>query len=238
MSSDSGASFEDTRGERARADNTLGKKARGRKVSRSGIVDCAIELVAEVGFAEFSVGKVARAYGIRQSHLTYYYRHRDDLIAAMAIRLTERYASRVEQWCTEALDRPGHPIAHIIDELVVDAVIPPTSVLFPAFWEAANQDPNVASALDRIYQGAQRRMVEMLGCDPDDASSQPVRDLVAVLGVSIEGCTAIYGRRTRDPGELDGLKRSLKELLLPAFDRALAASGIERSAYSNKFTLG
>lgn len=85
-----------------------------RDIRPSEIVDCAIEVLAQGGFAHFSVLKVARAYGIRQSHLGYYFPTRDDLVAAMATRLADRYQELVEPWCREAMARPGNPMAHII----------------------------------------------------------------------------------------------------------------------------
>jgi len=193
-----------------------------REINRTDIVDSALEILAEVGFAHFSVLKVARAYGIRQSHLTYYFPTRDELLAAMANRVAERYQLLVEEWCRAAMAGPGHPIALIIDALIADAVTPPTSILFPALWEAANEDANMAAALDRIYRSAQARMIEMLGVDPEAPSGAPLRELVRVLGVIIEGCTAVYGRRGADDAELARLRETTKQLLLPAFDAALA----------------
>jgi AcrR family transcriptional regulator len=195
-----------------------------RKIARTEIVDCAIELISASGFAEFSVLKVAKAYGIRQSHLTYYFPTRSELMAAVADRLADRYAAFVEEWCREASAHPGHPIAYIIDQLVDDAVSPPTCVLFPALWEAANQDPNVAKALDRIYQGAQRTMIVMLGVDPGAPSAAPLWDLIRMLGVVIEGTTAVYGRQDPDSPAVLALKQTVKAMMVPAFDRALEQS--------------
>ena len=195
-----------------------------RKIDRTEIVDCAIELSAASGFAEFSVLKVAKAYGIRQSHLTYYFPTRSDLMAAVADRLADRYATFVEEWCGQASAHPGHPIAYIIDQLVTDAVSPPTCVLFPALWEAANQDPNVASALDRIYQGTQRTMIVMLGVDPGAPTAAPLWDLIRMLGVFIEGSTAVYGRQDPDSPVVLALRQSIKDMMIPAFDRALDQS--------------
>jgi AcrR family transcriptional regulator len=192
-----------------------------RDIDPADIVDCAIGVLAEIGFAKFSGVKVAQRFGIRQSHLTYYFPTRDDLLAAMSERVTERYAQFVEDWCREAMLRPGEPIAHIIDQLIVDAVSPPTSILFPALWEAANEDANMAAALDNIYRSAQARMILMLGINPEGPEAEPLWRLINVLGVIIEGTTAIYGRREADDPEVIRLCETAKELLLPAFAEAL-----------------
>jgi AcrR family transcriptional regulator len=196
-----------------------------REIQPAAIVDCAIEILAQVGFAHFSALKVAKAYGIRQSHLTYYFPSRDLLLAAMSKRLTARYQQLVEDLCRAAMERPGNPMAHLIDQLVDDAVTPPTSILFPALWEAANEDAHMAAALDTIYRSAQARLVEMLGIDPEAPESTPLWGLIRVLNVIVEGSTAIYGRRGPGDPELAELKGTVKRLLLPAFEEALEKAG-------------
>lgn len=195
-----------------------------RDIHPDDIVGVAIELLAKGGFANFSALKVAKRYGIRQSHLTYYFPTRDDLLAAMSETLITRYESLVEKWCSEALAVPGDPLPHIIDQMLIDAVEPPTSILFPALWEAANVDPNMAAAVDRIYDTAQKRLIQMLGVDPASPQAEPLWPIVRILGTAIEGCTAIYGRTPADSQEFVGHREALKALLLPAFAKALAAA--------------
>lgn len=192
-----------------------------REIRPDAIVDTAIEVLARDGFAKFAVLRVAKAFGIRPSHLSYYFPTRDALVAAMSERLAARYQQRVEEWCREAMARPGHPMGHLIDLLIQDAVTPPTAVLFPALWEAANTDPNMASALDTIYRSSQQRLIELLGMDPQSPDAAPLRDVVRVLGVIVEGTTAIYGRRAPSDPEVRQLQEATKALLLPAFDAAL-----------------
>lgn len=52
---------------------------------RQRILDAALALLAEHGFTEVSQPKVAKAAGIRQSHLTYYFPTRGDLLKAVAV---------------------------------------------------------------------------------------------------------------------------------------------------------
>lgn len=191
--------------------------------SLEGIVETAIEVLASVGFAQFSGLKVAKAHGIRQSHLTYYFPTREHLLAAISEKLTEQYSQYVENWCQEAQKKPGDPLAHLIDNLVIDAITPPTSILFPALWEAANQDSNMAEALDNIYQSAQARLIKMLGVNPSSPDAQPLWHLIRVLGVTIEGCTAVYGRKAADNPDIKQLQETIKQLMLPAFQKVLAA---------------
>ena len=52
---------------------------------KTRILDAALSLLAEHGFIELTQPKVAKAAGVRQSHLTYYFPTRSDLLKAVAV---------------------------------------------------------------------------------------------------------------------------------------------------------
>lgn len=56
---------------------------------RRRILDAALGLLGEHGFMEVTQPKIARAAGVRQSHLTYYFPTRGDLLKALAIHSIE-----------------------------------------------------------------------------------------------------------------------------------------------------
>jgi len=56
---------------------------------RQRILDAALRLMAEHGFMELSQPKVAKAAGVRQSHLTYYFPTRADLLKGVAVHSIE-----------------------------------------------------------------------------------------------------------------------------------------------------
>lgn len=56
---------------------------------RQRILEAASALLAEHGFMEVSQPKVAKAAGVRQSHLTYYFPTRGDLLKGVAIHSIE-----------------------------------------------------------------------------------------------------------------------------------------------------
>ncbi len=53
------------------------------------ILDTALGLLAEHGFMEVTQPKIARAAGVRQSHLTYYFPTRSELLKALAVHSIE-----------------------------------------------------------------------------------------------------------------------------------------------------
>lgn len=63
---------------------------------RRFIIDCALTELRENGFAAFSQLKVAKRAGLRQSHLTYYYPTRVDLLLAVAEAAMERQLAMLD----------------------------------------------------------------------------------------------------------------------------------------------
>ena len=53
------------------------------------ILDTALGLLAEHGFMEVTQPKIAKAAGVRQSHLTYYFPTRSELLKALAVHSIE-----------------------------------------------------------------------------------------------------------------------------------------------------
>ena len=56
---------------------------------RRRILDAALGLLAKHGFMEVTQPKIARAAGVRQSHLTYYFPTRSELLKALAVHSIE-----------------------------------------------------------------------------------------------------------------------------------------------------
>jgi AcrR family transcriptional regulator len=56
---------------------------------RRRILDAALGLLSEHGFMEVTQPKIAKAAGVRQSHLTYYFPTRADLLKALAVHSIE-----------------------------------------------------------------------------------------------------------------------------------------------------
>jgi AcrR family transcriptional regulator len=63
---------------------------------RGRIIECALAELREDGFAAFSQTKVAKRAGLRQSHLTYYYPTRVDLLIAVAEAAMEQQISALD----------------------------------------------------------------------------------------------------------------------------------------------
>jgi AcrR family transcriptional regulator len=60
------------------------------------IIECSLAELREDGFAAFSQTKVAKRAGLRQSHLTYYYPTKDDLLVAVAEAAMEQQLAALD----------------------------------------------------------------------------------------------------------------------------------------------
>ena len=60
---------------------------------RTQIIDAGLALLGEEGLSGLTQPKIAARTGLRQSHLTYYYPTRADLLAAVARAAVERQAA-------------------------------------------------------------------------------------------------------------------------------------------------
>ena len=190
---------------------------------RAQIIDTAISILADVGYSRFSALRVARELQISQSHLTHYFPTRSDLLAEMATAISERYVQRVERWCQEAREDQQNNLGPFIDFAIDDAVSEPTRTLFPALWEAANDHESMAEALNQIYYQSQASFLRMIDIDPDHPASGKLWALVRLLAVIVEGTTAIYGRGGTGHPQVEELKKTARQMLIPRFNEAIDA---------------
>jgi AcrR family transcriptional regulator len=63
------------------------------RARRNQIIDCASELVAEIGYAQTSIRKIAERVGVAMSVVLYHFANKEELVRAIA---TEGYRSAIE----------------------------------------------------------------------------------------------------------------------------------------------
>jgi len=190
--------------------------------TREAILDGAVEVLATLGLAHFSIPQVAAAVGIAPGNLTYYFPTREDLIRAMTDRLLAQRAARFEDACARLAVHGDSGLEALVDTLIDDAVAPATVHAFPELWSLANQHDFVADSLERFHEAAVRAVLAALGANPDGVEAAPARACVRLLGCVAAGCTALYGRRARDR-RLAAVRAQARMLLPAALRQALHA---------------
>ena len=135
---------------------------------RTSILEAALTLLADHGVGKLTQPGVARAAGIRQSHLTYYFPTRADLLKATALHSIE---SMIGMLSRRALDGKLSPelLAQIASEMVSDKR---RARVVLGLVVTSDEDREIKTFLrdfvDRVRAGI-GRVVELLGlpADPD-----------------------------------------------------------------------
>jgi AcrR family transcriptional regulator len=111
------------------------------------IVRAALELIREKGLSAFTQPRVATRAGLRQSHLTYYFPTRDDLLVAV---LERAVADRVA-----ALERVAAVRGRSAKVSALAAVLtdPEQTRLLLALIQSADRVPAVRTAFDALRSG-------------------------------------------------------------------------------------
>ena len=135
---------------------------------RTSILEAALTLLADHGVSKLTQPGVARAAGIRQSHLTYYFPTRADLLKATALHSIE---SMIGMLSRRALDGKLSPdlLAQIAGDMVGDKR---RARVVLGLVVASDEDREIKTFLrdfvDRVRAGI-NRVVELLGmhANPD-----------------------------------------------------------------------
>ena len=86
---------------------------------RTSILEAALDLLGDHGVSKLTQPNVARAAGIRQSHLTYYFPTRSDLLKATALHSIESMIGMLSRRATEGKLSP-ELLAKIAGDMVGD----------------------------------------------------------------------------------------------------------------------
>jgi len=160
---------------------------------REAIVAAALDVIEESGLSGFTQPRVARRAGLRQSHLTYYFPTRTDLLRAVA---EEAVARRIEvlRVAMSAQD-PAEKLARLV-EVLVD---PRQTRVLTALAQSADADPGVRRAFGSLGAGIAplgAALLESFGAEPTEASIsllQATSTGIAVLALAAGG-EAFRGR--------------------------------------------
>ena len=114
---------------------------------RGEIVRAALEVVREGGLGSFTQPRVARRAGLRQSHLTYYFPTRDDLLAAVAHEAVAQRVAVLAPVCE--VDGAEEKLAALVDVLVD----PEQTRVLLALTQSAELDDAVRTRFAELGRG-------------------------------------------------------------------------------------
>jgi len=160
---------------------------KGASDKRVLFLEAAIGLIGDEGLNGFTTPKVARRAGLRQSHLTYYFPTREDLLVAVAERVvTDRIAT------LGAVAEARTPAAKV-RSLAAILVDPEQTRLLLALIQTADRVTQVAGAFDRLRTGIAPGSEALLRAWRIDATADALQLLqatstgIAVLALANDG---------------------------------------------------
>ena len=206
----------------APVDTALGVDAAGaRDDTRERIIDSAVAVLADVGYGQFSVQKVARHAGVYQGNITYYWPRRRDLVLALALRVADEH----RRTFLTRFDASGAPSASraesVVRAMAEDAVSSERVRLLPELWSMANADPEIAREVVRCQDAMADDVLERLGVS-GHAGAGRVRSALLLAAAAMSGLTAVLGHRAPDDPLRAALLDAVVDLHAPLLSSALA----------------
>lgn len=156
---------------------------------RRALVGAALELIGESGLGGFTQPRVAARAGMRQSHLTYYFPTRDDLLVAVAEEAVRRRVALLAETLAGADGR-----AEQVSALARVFSSPGDTRVLLALTEAADQNEEVRAAFDALAAGVAPLSAEVLATAGSEAD--PVS--LALLQATATGVAVLSLARGRD----------------------------------------
>ena len=144
------------------------------------ILDAALAILAESGLRNLTQVQVATRAKVRQSHLTYYFPTRDDLLDAVTARAVDGIASGFRRVAT---DSPKGGQRQLLERLARSVADFAHMRMFLAMIVEADADPAVRRVMKRATERIETALAESLG--GDDAHERARLVLAAIWGLGL-----------------------------------------------------
>lgn len=154
---------------------------RKREAVRERIITASLEILREGGIQELSQVQVSRRAGVRQSHLTYYFPRRHDLLDAVAAR----FINGLAQGLAGIAGTAGGDAATVVRQ-VAEAITEPGHMrMFAGVVAEADRDPELRAMMVRETLRLQELLAGLLG--GDQAAERAGFVLSSLLGIGLYG---------------------------------------------------
>jgi len=147
---------------------------------RDRILDAALLALREGGIRRLTQPEVAARAGVRQSHLTYYFPTRDDLLEASAERFVDSLAAGIGRAVDGQAARPTGPMLAHLAEAVAEIG---HMRMFVGVIVEADRDPTVRAILLRGIERLEAALAQALG--GRDAAVQAAAVLATLWGLGL-----------------------------------------------------
>jgi AcrR family transcriptional regulator len=140
--------------------DTAGTPPPGRGSVRERILEAALAILREDGIHEVSQVQVARRAGVRQSHLTYYFPRRHDLVSAVTERVADGIAGSARPGLAES---EADDVATMLPRLLETIAQREHMRMFLGALAESDRDPEVQAILLRQTERVVATLAAALG---------------------------------------------------------------------------
>ena len=186
---------------------------------RRQLIDATIDAIADVGFAQASLGAIAQRAGVSPGLVAHYFANKEGLLEATMRRLVRDLGASIRQKLVP-LTSPRERIQAIIDVNLNPAEFDRrTATVWLAFWAQVPHSPVLA----RIQRAYERRMESTLVHAIICFAPRPeARRLARCIAALIDGVwlRAALGEREPDAGEAAALAAAFVDSQLALLRRA------------------
>jgi AcrR family transcriptional regulator len=170
---------------------------------RQSILKAGVALLREQGIAALTQPRVARGAGVKQSHLTYYFPRRGDLLVGIAEHTIDGVMADL------ADHRPGPDAPAALARTLAAAIaarIPPRIMI--GLIVAADEEPALRPALRRLVRDVRRRIHVLL----EKTGLVAGRESVLLFHAAMVGL-ALMDEARRTPGSAREMREGIAAML-------------------------
>ena len=179
----------------------------------AAILDCAMELLAEQGYAAVSLSEVARRTGIAKGNVQYYFSTNAALMRGV---LTVQVAGLKARWQRVLNEKHTDGRAKLAKLISADMAVSRSEKhksLALEKWAYANRDPEARVIVHEWYSWVIEAYRDILGELRPDLSRQEKLRLAALMNAVLEGSTPFFGRSRLQHAELSSMTRSIEQAI-------------------------
>ncbi|MEQ8495891.1 MAG: TetR/AcrR family transcriptional regulator, partial [Gammaproteobacteria bacterium] len=157
------------------------------------ILETAVDVFLEKGYAHFTVRAVAEAAGVSIGNLNYYFPRKSDLLQAMVEHVIDGYLGEFERQRQRSPDCPRAQLRQVIAFWIEDLGTTRTTRFFPELWALANHDGEAARLMEYVYERARGVLIELLGEVCPDLPREDIDVISVLMTATMEGLTLFAG---------------------------------------------
>lgn len=180
----------------------------------SDILNAAQSVLISGGYAQLTLRRVAGEAGLQLRHLQYYFKTKDQLLAALIKHVCDSYIQKSRLLIEQSEASPKEQFLKCIDYLIEDNKDVGSNTLFFEFWAMACHDEFVNQQLDELYIAYREFIASLIAEWRPGLSDQSVNRRALQIVILLEGATLFIGRNKPKHRVSDGIEHELRKNII------------------------